>query len=384
MKKSRLAVLLLVSMLLSLVSGPALAADPVEVPVLLSLTGYLAFLGQQEVPTLKGIEAIVNRSGGIHGRPIHFAIQDIQSNPVVAVQIANQLLAQHVPVIIGPEQTAAVAALMPVLKDSVVMYSLSPSVHPPAGSYSFSVMVSSRDLAVVGVRFLRRHNNVRKLAVISSNDAAGQDGVEQIQYALSLPENKGMELVANEHFVVSDVNVSAQAARIKASGAQGVYVQTAGTGFGTVLHSLYDAGVNLPVLTNAGNIGTAQMESYAAFTPKEVYFTGMRYAAQGTARAGPVKDAQTLYYQTMKAQGAPALDIGPSIGWDATWIVVDAFRKFGPSMTAAQLHDYIENLHGFVGINGIMDFSDGGQRGLIENSVLIVRWDPSRKTWLPQ
>ena len=78
-----------------------------------------------------------------------------------------------------------------------------------------------------------------------------------------------------------------------------------------------------------------------------------------------MKDAQTLYYQTMKAQGAPALDIGPSIGWDATWIVVDAFRKFGPSMTAAQLHDYIENLHGFVGINGIMDFSDGGQRGLI-------------------
>ena len=248
------------SVLLPLFGRAALAVDPYEIPALLSLTGYLAFLGQQEVPTLKGIETIVYRTGGIHGRPIHATIQDIQSNPVVAVQLANQLVAQHVPVIIGPEQTAAVAALMPVLKDNVVMYSLSPSVHPAAGSYAFSVMVSSRDLAVVGVRFLRDAITCVSLAIISSNDAAGQDGVEQIQYAMSLPENKDMQIVANEHFVVSDVNVSAQAARIKASGAQGIYVQTAGTGFGTVLHSLNGlAGLNVPVLTNAGNIGTAQM-----------------------------------------------------------------------------------------------------------------------------
>jgi len=350
---------------------------------LLSLTGYLAFLGKQEASTLRGIEAIVNRTGGIQGRPIHFAIQDIQSNPVVAVQIGNQLLAQHVPVIIGPEQTGSVAALAPVLKDDVVMYSLSPSFHPPAGSYAFSVSASTRDLAVVGVRFLRQHS-VRRIAVISSNDTAGSDNLEQTQYAVSQPENKGLEIVASEHFVISDVNVSAQVARIKASGAQAVYVQTAGSGFGTVLHSLYDAGVDLPVITNAANIVTAQMESYSAFAPKEVYFTGTRYAAQGAARPGPVKDAQTLYYHTMQTEGTPGLDIGPSLTWDAAWIVVDGLRKFGTSMTASQLHNYIENLHGFVGINGIMDFSDGSQRGLTERSVLVVRWDPTNKSWIPQ
>ena len=111
----------------------------------------------------------------------------------------------------------------------------------------------------------------------------------------------------------------------------------------------------------------------------------MRYAARGRRDQVRSRQLRTLYYQTLKvAAGAGIGHRAERIGWDATWIVIDALRKYGTSMTATQLHDYIENLHGFVGINGIMDFSDGSQRGLTEGSVLIVRWDAARKTWIPQ
>ena len=35
------------------------------------------------------------------------------------------------------------------------------------------------------------------------------------------------------------------------------------------------------------------------------------------------------------------------------------------------------------GINGIMDFTGGNQRGLGANAVLILRWDPSKSDWIP-
>jgi branched-chain amino acid transport system substrate-binding protein len=362
---------------------PAVAEDPYEINIMVSLSGPLAFLGKEEAESVRGVEGVVNRTGGIRGRPVKFVVNDVQTNPVIAVQVANQLLAKRVPVILGPDSTASAAAIEPLVKDTVVLYAFTPSIHPQAGSYVFSSFISTRDLAVAGLRFLRKRG-VKRLAVINSSDTAGVDNLEQVQNAVSLPENKGVELVAIEHFAQSDVNVAAQVARLKAATPQAVYIQTTGTGFGTVLHAMHDGGLDVPVITNAGNIITAQMAQYEAFLPREVYFTGGRFLAQNAARPGPVRDAQQIFYRAMREQGAVGLDVGTNIPWDTAWIVISALRKFGTGMTAAQLHDYIETLHGFAGINGIIDFRDGSQRGLTASAALVVRWVPTSKTWLPQ
>src|SRR5579871_3792023 len=72
---------------------PAAAADPFQIPVIMPLTGGGAFLGTSENQSLQIIEKMVNAAGGIKGRPIHFAVQDDQSNPQVAVQLTNGAIA---------------------------------------------------------------------------------------------------------------------------------------------------------------------------------------------------------------------------------------------------------------------------------------------------
>ena len=64
--------------------------------------------------------------------------------------------------------------------------------------------------------------------------------------------------------------------------------------------------------------------------------------------------------------------------WDPSLLVVSALRKLGSGATAPQLRDYLDNLRGWVGVNGPYDFRAMPQRGLSENSLLIVRWDPAR------
>jgi branched-chain amino acid transport system substrate-binding protein len=369
--------------LLALVApaGAATSGEPFNIDVILSLTGTGAFLGNEEAQAVHAIEKIVNSSGGIGGRPVNFVIKDDASTPATAVQLAGGILAMHPAALLGPSIVSTCSAVMPMVKDGPLQYCYAPGIHPAAGTYTFSSMVGTKDLALAGLRYLHG-KGARKLAIIVSTDATGQEGEDTVNGDLALPEFKDMSVVGREHFNVTDLSVAAQVQRIKASGAQAVVAWTVGTPFGTVLRSMHDAALDVPVLTNAGNIVRAQMTQYAPFAPSTLLFTGMRALAHDVARAGPVKTSQDVFFNAMReAKINP--DIGQNIAWDPTMLVVDAFRHLGTSATAKQVHDYVEALHGYAGINGIIDFRDGSQRGLTGSSAVIVQWSPGKNDWLP-
>ena len=43
-----------------------------------------------------------------------------------------------------------------------------------------------------------------------------------------------------------------------------------------------------------------------------------------------------------------------------------------------QLRDYLENLHGFAGANGVFDFRVGDQRGIDPRASVVVTWDKTK------
>ena len=50
---------------------------------------------------------------------------------------------------------------------------------------------------------------------------------------------------------------------------------------------------------------------------------------------------------------------------------------------AVQLRDYIAQLKGFAGIDGIYDFTREAQRGLNLENAVVTLWDPEKKVWVP-
>jgi branched-chain amino acid transport system substrate-binding protein len=361
----------------------AQAADPYEINVILSNSGIAAFIGAQQTAMLKGIEEVENKRGGINGRPIHFNILDDASSPVTAVQLANSVIAKGVPVILGSTITANCDAIFSLVKaNGPVEYCFSPALHPPAGAYAFSSGASTTDIAAAAIHYFRDRGFTR-LALISSTDASGADGENVVLRAMALPENKGLTLVTNEHFGIADVSVAAQVARIKAANPQVVIAWTSGTPTGTVLRSLHDAGLNVPVQLNAANIVRAQLKGYASFAPSELYLPGFRFMAPELVGKGPLHDAQQAFFAALKTQGVTSPEVSHSLAYDSTLVVINALRHLPPNPTAAQLRDAIEQTHGISGVNSILDYRDGSQRGVPISSIVIIRWDGEKEAFVP-
>ena len=358
------------------------AAETLDIPVVLPLTGGAAFLGQGERDALKIQQDVANKHGGLNGRSVNYVFHDDQSSPQVAVQLANQIAAQKPAVIIGSALVAMCNAMTPLLAKGPVLYCLSPGIFPPDGSTVFTSFISTHDLAIALVRYYRERGFTR-LAMITSTDASGQDGARGFEEALRLPENQGVQMVAAAKFNPSDVSVSAQVETVKSSGAQALIVWTSGAPFGTVLKGIAQSGLDIPVGTTDANMTHAQMQQYAAFLPKEALFMSSVWPKGAPdAKIDPaVQAAKTEMQGAFEAAGAKP-DIATALAWDPGLLVLDAYRALGVKATSEQIRARIAGTKGWAGINGVYDFGKKPQRGLDVTDCVVTRWMPDQKTWV--
>ena len=150
----KLSILVGLALVLAATPAPAVSADPYEITVSLPLTGQASFLGKEAMETLQIIEASVNKSGGIGGRPLHFTPVDDQSSPQIGLQLATLAMARKDAIILGPSLTAVCDAVAPLfLKDGPVDYCFSPGTHPPAGGFVFGAGPLTTDAQIAAIRY---------------------------------------------------------------------------------------------------------------------------------------------------------------------------------------------------------------------------------------
>jgi branched-chain amino acid transport system substrate-binding protein len=376
---------LLSVLVLSAAAGPAVrAADPapVELDVLTPVTGPGAFIGKSYAQAFTAFEALVNKTGGIGGRPFKIVTLDAQTSPQIGLQLANQVIAKHVGVFIDGNPAPVCKANYPLVEaNGPVEYCLTPLIEPKPNSYVFSGSVSGDAISRIELRFLREHG-WKHIAVISSTDASGQFLDQQIDTALALPENKDAQVVAREHFSPADISVVGQVAAIKAAHADAIFANATGTPIATVLRALKDSGLDIPVVSPSSNLSVPQLEQYASFVPSKLYFGTALCITAGDGAKGPVGAAQSTFLDAIKSASGGRPDQSHCLAWDPLNIVVSALRKLGPNANAKQIRDYIATLHDWAGADGIYDFRKYPNRGLGEDNSEIVQWVAPKHDWV--
>ena len=361
-------------------AAPA-ASEPYEINVILPMTGGGSFIGQGAAGNFKVLESIVNKDGGIAGRPVKFVFHDDETSPQQDVQIAAQLIPTKPAVILGSAIVGLCNGIAPLVKNGPVLYCISPSFMPVKDGYAFSA--GSATLYQIGaiVRYLRLKGWSR-IGVLNGIDATGQNADKDLERLLALPENKDVKIVEHQHFNPRDVSVTAQMERIKSAGAQALIAWTTGAPVATIFKGMIQTGLDIPVGTSSGNQTFAQMEQYAGFLPKTLLIGSALFPEHaGIVALDPrVEKAQADMYAALKASNLKP-DISTATTWDVGLIVISGLRKLSPDATADQLRQYISTLTDFPGIDGIYDFKTYYDHGLGPESATVVTYDPQAKSW---
>jgi branched-chain amino acid transport system substrate-binding protein len=357
-------------------------AEPFHIPVILPLAGTAAFIGKGELDDLRLIEKLVNKEGGIRGRPVVFDVKDDGSNTQTAIQLTNEILAARPPMVLGSSLTQDCNAMAPLFQEKgPVVWCFSPAIVPKPGGYIFSSSVSIRDCVLAQIRYFRERG-LRRIAILSSTDATGQAFDGALRAAKELPENKDVTYVAYEHFNLTDVSVSAQVARMKAASPQAIFTWTVGPAFGTELHGLYDGGLgDVPHAASNGDMIFKQLSQYKRFLPKELLFSAVLASGHEDLGNPQIRARQSAYFDAFKEAGTKP-DFPITLGWDPALLTIDMYRQLGFTPTAAQVKAWFDGLHGWIGINGPYDFRNGNRRGLGENDVIISRYDPAKEDFV--
>lgn len=367
--------------LLSLFVSPlkASAADPYQIPVIIPLTGPSAFNGQRTQAGLAALEELTNRAGGIAGRPIKFVFQDDQTNPQVAVQLIGALVAQKAPVVLGSSSVGTCQAMAAIAKTGPTVYCISPGVHPEPGSFMFSANISTVDALDVTIRYLRAQG-LKRVALITPTDATGQDADRVIASSIA-GTNGDVTLVSQEHFNPTDVTVSAQVAKIKASNPQALIAWATGTPAATIFRAVQESGLDIPVVTSYGNSNFTALQQWASFLPRDLLFSVPTNIAPQQVHDPQVNAALNTYFAQLKRMSTRP-DVSTGSVWDPAMLVIEALRKYGTGASAEQIRSYIAGLRSWAGIAGRYDFHATPQRGLDRNAVFVSRWDASKESWI--
>jgi branched-chain amino acid transport system substrate-binding protein len=369
---------------LLLVLGPVRAADTFEINVLLPITGPAAFFGAEEAKGLAMVEASVNKTGGINGRPVKFVIKDNQSNPSTAVSLMGQILTTNPGIVLEGGSFPTCLASSGLLKaDGPLLFCVSASVPQTPGSYVFAAAPSTVDQMEVGMNNFRLRG-LTKVATITGTDAVGQDFDRHLDGVMALPQLRGMTVVAREHFNPTDISVNAQIERIKSAGAQAIFSYTNGTPMGTVFRALRDVAPTIPIVACSCDLSYVLMERFADALPNEVDLLAFpAFAPDAVPKGNAVRRSVDAMYAAMREAGLPRLEIGAVVQWNQANFAIQALRKLGVNATGPQLREYFNGVTAYPGVLGMLNYRDIPQTGAMKGWVLIVRYDAASGKFVP-
>ncbi len=202
--------------LFSLGAGkPLLAAEPIKIGALMSMTGPAGFVGSNVKEAIQVVVDDINKKGGVLGRPIEVLYEDDQSNPANAVVAVTKLIRdQKVSAIIGPSVMDSGMAIMPTVEKEGVPFMVIGPIVTPTKKWVFLLGPGDARGAIHYLEVATKDFGAKRIAVLHDSGAYGMTGLKE--YNNHIGQYPGASIVIEERFDMSDTNVIPQLTKIKA------------------------------------------------------------------------------------------------------------------------------------------------------------------------
>lgn len=192
------------------------ADNPIRVPVITSLTGPVAVLGQDAQKGAELAQDAINKAGGINGRPVWFQIVDTQGRPdIVRREMERLTRLENMPLVTGCDISAATASAAQFAESAQVplvnLLSVSADILERGYKWYFAEQITGDDEAAAAVGYLgavapAQSLSQKTFALLFEDSPRGAGTAIRIRKLLN---EKGLKIVSENSYNRADRNLLA-------------------------------------------------------------------------------------------------------------------------------------------------------------------------------
>ena len=312
---------------------PAFAADTIKIGLVTALSGQSARAGEALTRGLTIAIDELNAGGGVLGRKFELITRDDEAVPAKGVIAARELVhKEKVAVLFGGLDTPVSIAIVPIMNEAKVPFMGPWAAGTPITkngadpNYVFRVSAVDELVDRAILQYAQKTFGTKKPGLILVNNPWGQSNEEGLKAAM---QAKGVVPAGIEKFEGNDVDVVPQLTRLKAGGADALFLVGNVGPSAQVVKSLDRMGWKVPIVSHWGPAG-GRFTELAGPSAADVHFV-QTYSFFGKQR--PVGDkvlkALMAKYPDIKGAGDVTPAVGVANAYDAMQLVALAIKNAG-------------------------------------------------------
>jgi branched-chain amino acid transport system substrate-binding protein len=357
-----------------LITTPAISASektPYKVGGIFAVTGPASFLGDPEKKSMEMVIDQINANGGIDGHMLEAVIYDTEGDPGKANLLATKLINKdNVIAIIGPSTTPTTLAVMPLIQKVKIPFiscAAGNKIVQPIDPWVFKT-AQSDILAVAAIYENLKLKNIKKIGIISVDNAFGESGKEQL---LAQAGDFGLTVTRSETFGDKDTDMTAQLTKIRQDHPEAIVCWGTNPGPAVLAKNMQQLGLDIPLYQSHGVASPKFIELAGSAAEGIMLPTGKILVASLLPDSDPQKEVLNAYIQAYEKKYDSAVSGFGGYAYDAVKILAAALENSDGDKE--KIRETLENTKNYIGISGVFNFSKTDHNGLSPDAFVMVK-----------
>ena len=331
----------------------AQAQEPIKIGLVTALSGQSARAGEAITRGLQIAIDELNAGGGVLGRKFELLRRDDEATPAKGVIAARELVfKEKVAVLFGGLDTPVSMAIVPIMNEAKVPFmgpwAAGTAITQNGANPNFVFRVSAVDEIVdkAMLQYAQKTFSAKKPGLILINNPWGESNEKGLKAAMAA---KGVTPAGIEKFEGNDVDVVPQLSRLKAAGADTLFLVGNVGPSAQVVKSLDRMGWKVPIVSHWGPAGGRFTELAGPSAPS-VHFV-QTYSFFGNQRPVGAKVLKMLMakYPDIKGAGDVTPAVGVANAYDAMHLTALAIKNAGGT-DGAKIRDGYHKIGSYDGL----------------------------------
>ena len=330
----------------------AQSAPPIRIGAFLAVTGDGAYVGAPQLATLQLYVELINKQGGLLGRPLELVYYDVGIDTKTAQTAVHRLIEiDRTDLIIGGSTTGAAMAVLPLIEQARIPFialAESGALIDPVRPWVFKTLPTDR-IACAKILQDMQKRSLSKIALITGDSGFALSMKEQ---CASMAEYYGVTFVGSQMYPSQTRRIVEPLQRLAAlPGIQAVLALDFGSAPPYLAQAYRKAGFTVPLYQTQAQVGDDYLDLAGDAAEGVRMPVPLLTVAAGLPENDPNRRIIRAYVDAYKSKWDVVPTFYGGYAHDALLIAVAAIARVGSTDKAA-VRDAIEGTDGFAGAGG--------------------------------